>query len=234
MISFLESLVGGLFAILEGLLSFLRDLLPLLFKLLFALSPFALLILGSYLYVGTSMTTVAVAASVILAGIGILSYKEDLAPRGKLSREVMAAVVAFDIMIIGAAWYRARTSVAPLHSDKTTQLPVDEGVVLQFLDQALRHNDDGEVLDALRRLDRAKSVGLGGRARPIIERYYDRSLFGDAAKVHDEILNLTIRSIVRSKDRSVCETLIKLPTETNFPAVKESARSAALGLCGKS
>ena len=157
MLALIDLLVELLFRILEGLVLFFRNLIPLLTKLVFALSPFLLLTFVAYLFGGVKLGLIVGGMVIVLMVIGLTYAYANQLTGTTLSGPVVIAVLLIDLGLVTVAgfrtsWFstfRTNSGSASTGTQSSDPSTTREQLLLDLLKKSISDNNHGEIRRAI-------------------------------------------------------------------------------------
>jgi hypothetical protein len=235
MISLLSAIVEFLFDTIKGIINFLEELIPLLLKMLFGLSPFVLLVLVAYFVGGQMIATVTGIIILVFIIVGIAwAVRQNLSGTG-LSLKVIIYVVAVDILLFSIIfkevdWYKGLKSEQPTAEQKGGRIETNRGkeeVLLKLLENSINSDNRAETLRAMDELRKMKSQAAIPLVIKVLQRDYPHT--DSTVDDYQRISHTCISTLVELNARQSCDLLYEIQIKNAF--LSEKAREASAAIC---
>ena len=254
----LTQMANFLVRALEGVLEFLKEVIPLFVKILFTTSPFSLLVYGLYSYKGIPFALLSGLGSVLFIGVGIIWAMRKQVRSRTLPPRVLAFVIILDLLVVasipslGAYWIEQYRMNSVFVVGKMSDVPDDlksesrltkQKVFLNLLTSSIGEDDISltdylHAMSELKEMDAYKMVPeatIIQALRICSDRVdMDTGFLGSKSYMRDQYRNachVSIDFFVRTKAKDSCALLYKIQTKTGY--LYEDAKKASRKICGQ-
>jgi hypothetical protein len=240
MISLLNAIVTVLFRALEGIIGFLQDLIPLIFKIVFSLSPFLLMIAVSYKLWGLRTGIGVGIGVVILMIIGLVYAFSNNIQGSTLSETVVVIVIIMDLLLGGVivwkVYYANRSSNQPV-ADNSQNISgqsqevkkTKEELLLNLLKQAIESKNTDEITRSIEELRKIKSNAAIPLIKEVLTAYYLDAHNDYNPNTDYKVSELCINTLVELNAKDSCNLLVEVGVKN--PYLTKIAEQATTQIC---
>jgi hypothetical protein len=225
LVKILDSIASLLFDALKGIISFLEEVIPLLLKIVFGISPFALLILLSLMIGGETVAIIVSIMVLVFISIGVTWAVRNNLTKSSLSLKMFIYVSLLDSLLI----VLIASSAGSLPSwPSGSQANEKEQVLVKLLDRAIAQNNAGEIIRAVNELRAMKTKSASPIIIKALQSYYPESHSNETNKA---ISLACIDALVDINSQESCGLLYEI--QIRELALSDRAKDASSRICEK-